>query len=453
MSIRRERKSKEEAEKELNEALASKTRNEFDIVGLLITAFESGFDAKTFLFESKPLVHVFVERGWFECFEEILNRDPNIDINTLHDKKTPLEALMFANITEQKMLPFCRRILSKTSIDFRSSVTTTTSVTVTKTWTMTGHFCKPDVPGARRGHFIKGTFDVNKGSGEAAHGWHLPQNCRRSKEVTEQQPATTYIDHYPLIFAVRNGLSLVVEHILLRSKPDLERTYAGTTALMSAAARGFVSIVKRLVEAGAKVSALSSSGNRTPLMFAIEYKHFEVCEFLRKHDQATSHAWTLSCYESAIQSGSLSNFLLFGGDVSPETGLITAMKYVQHEIFSDIWYKHFVQQNTEITDLVLECAARCHSRQMVEIVMQKATATMTTRFPTHFLRLAVASKCKPVISYFLFDCAKAVRDISTEQINEIKNSITNDKELWEMFGSRLGMGIGGGIQGMKQEPW
>ncbi|CAN1211166.1 ankyrin repeat domain-containing protein [Tumidithrix helvetica PCC 7403] len=72
-----------------------------------------------------------------------------------------------------------------------------------------------------------------------------------------------------------------VVKLLLESGANPNHYVSGSTPLYDAASNGYVKIVSLLIKHGADINA-KSFGSRTPLAIAIQYKHLEVVDLLRK---------------------------------------------------------------------------------------------------------------------------------------------------------------------------
>jgi ankyrin repeat protein len=88
----------------------------------------------------------------------------------------------------------------------------------------------------------------------------------------------------PLHTAAKLGLIEIVQVLLSNgAKANIKNKYEGSTPLHKASGEGHLQVVKLLVDNGAEVNSINNF-LRTPLDYAINYKHKEVIEWLKHKD-------------------------------------------------------------------------------------------------------------------------------------------------------------------------
>ena len=91
----------------------------------------------------------------------------------------------------------------------------------------------------------------------------------------------------PLHFAAENGQEEVVEQLIDKGANVNANAKWERTPLHGTAKTGQIGIIELLITAGANVNAKDFE-NKTPLDEAINYKHTEAANLLRKHGGKTS---------------------------------------------------------------------------------------------------------------------------------------------------------------------
>jgi uncharacterized protein len=86
----------------------------------------------------------------------------------------------------------------------------------------------------------------------------------------------------PILLAVKNNLSEVVEEVLRNQKPDFTRSSIAQigTALAVAAANGNEAITRDLIKAGAKLESQRKGDKATPLLVAAEFGQEKIIQLL-----------------------------------------------------------------------------------------------------------------------------------------------------------------------------
>ena len=95
-----------------------------------------------------------------------------------------------------------------------------------------------------------------------------------------------------LFAAVANNNSDLIETTCIDPQTDdiNARSFSGATALHLAAQSGFVGCVRALIDQGADVNALTTSGQRTPLHLAAMQGHAECAQLLIDHSAGVNAA-------------------------------------------------------------------------------------------------------------------------------------------------------------------
>jgi ankyrin repeat protein len=86
----------------------------------------------------------------------------------------------------------------------------------------------------------------------------------------------------PLMIAAGSGKLAIIDLLLRhpRTQIDLQAEYYGRTALIEAAVKGHISVVKALVSNGANVNVTDKTGRNSALVEAIKNGHFNVATYL-----------------------------------------------------------------------------------------------------------------------------------------------------------------------------
>ena len=86
----------------------------------------------------------------------------------------------------------------------------------------------------------------------------------------------------PLMIAAGSGKLAIIDLLLRHPKTqiDLRAEYYGRTALIEAAVKGHISVVKALVSNGANVNVTDKTGRNSALIEAIKNGHFNVATYL-----------------------------------------------------------------------------------------------------------------------------------------------------------------------------
>ena len=86
----------------------------------------------------------------------------------------------------------------------------------------------------------------------------------------------------PLMIAAGSGNLAIIDLLLRhpRTQIDLQAEYYGRTALIEAAVKGHISVVKALVSNGANVNVTDKTGRNSALVEAIKNGHADVATFL-----------------------------------------------------------------------------------------------------------------------------------------------------------------------------
>jgi ankyrin repeat protein len=107
-----------------------------------------------------------------------------------------------------------------------------------------------------------------------------------SRGAEVNSPSRNAMRVMPLHSAIANQRSEIVK-LLLEHGADVNATQADDfTPLHEAAQNGMADVTQWLIERGAHVNPRLSSSGKTPLGLAIEHRHEEVAELLRKHGAA-----------------------------------------------------------------------------------------------------------------------------------------------------------------------
>ena len=115
--------------------------------------------------------------------------------------------------------------------------------------------------------------------------------CRRGdialvKKLHQQYPESIHLEDHkgytPLIIAVYNNSTEVVDFLLQQGANLGSQDVSGNNALMGVCFRGYKELAKKLLEAGADVNQRNGSG-ATALTFAATFGHLEIAELLLQH--------------------------------------------------------------------------------------------------------------------------------------------------------------------------
>lgn len=118
--------------------------------------------------------------------------------------------------------------------------------------------------------------------------------------------------------------SKVVELLIANGAKADERDAHGCTALMRAASRGNIAVVRALLQARAKVNVVSEN-DETPLTFAIVWHHFEVVKALIEagadYNRSDETGWTPLQYALHEKQSEIANLLQDAGASLPPSPL------------------------------------------------------------------------------------------------------------------------------------
>src|SRR5205814_5245918 len=125
----------------------------------------------------------------------------------------------------------------------------------------------------------------------------------------------------PLWLAAARASTRMTEKLLGAGANPNAALVSGESALMAAASRGSVDVVRALVTHGADVNAREMRGSQTALMWAIAEKRSEVARYLIEHgaDVKTKSKVGLTPFLFAAQQGDLDSARLLaaaGVDIS-----------------------------------------------------------------------------------------------------------------------------------------
>jgi len=119
------------------------------------------------------------------------------------------------------------------------------------------------------------------------HDWHDYDGATWLLEHGAEPNRERQRGWLPLHHALARDNSLAMIALLLDHGADVNATQADDfTPLHEAAQNGLPDVTQWLLDHGANINARLSSNGRTPLALAIEHKHEEVAELLRKHGAA-----------------------------------------------------------------------------------------------------------------------------------------------------------------------